>query len=418
MSDKQPINNPAGEEDPAARGATADATPQQIEAGTGPANPSPVPGVQPVSPAAKPTAAVVDAPAGAPSATPSAPARPARTPAAPKLNIIGLEKTEYKGSNSTLCNGCGHDSISARIMNVAWEMGLDQSQVVKFSGIGCSSKTPAYFLGQSHAFNGVHGRMPSVATGALVSNHTLSALAVSGDGDTASIGIGQFKHLVRRNLDMVYIVENNGVYGLTKGQFSATADKGQKLKYAGVNNFMPLDVCLEALAANATFVARSFAGDAKQLEALLKAAIAHRGLAVLDVISPCVTFNNHDESTKSYAYGKEHEMPLHELNFVPSYDEIQIDEYDDEREVQLHDGSWLVLKKLGEEYDPTDKMLAYRTLEEGRRDQKLLTGIFYIEPETPSFIETLNLLDTPLVALPEEKTRPSRESLKKVLAAL
>lgn len=345
-------------------------------------------------------------------------ATPTRTPRAPKVNLIGLEKNAYKGSESTLCNGCGHDSISSRIINAAWEMGLNQTQVVKFSGIGCSSKTPAYFLGMSHGFNAVHGRMPSVATGALVANRSLVGIGVSGDGDTASIGIGQFKHLVRRNLPMVYVVENNGVYGLTKGQFSATADKGQTLKYAGTNPFMPLDVCLEALVANATFVARSFAGDAKQLEALLKAAMAHKGLAVLDVISPCVTFNNHESSTKSYAWGKEHEIQLHELNFIPSFEEITIDEYDDESEVQLHDGSWLVLKKLSADYDPTDKQLAYQTLEEARREQKLLTGIFYIEPETLDFIDTLNLTDTPLAALKPQQLRPSREALRAELAAL
>ncbi len=352
-----------------------------------------------------------------PTPNPAARARSA-APAGPKLNIIGLEKTEYKGGNSTLCNGCGHDSISARIVNAAWDLGLDQTQVVKFSGIGCSSKTPAYFLGHSHGFNGVHGRMPSVATGALVANQSLTAIGVSGDGDTASIGIGQFKHMVRRNVNMVYIVENNGVYGLTKGQFSATADKGQTLKYAGVNNLMPLDVCLEALAANATFVARSFAGDAKQLEALLKAAIAHKGLAVLDVISPCVTFNNHDTSTKSYAYGKEHQESLHELSFIPSFEQIEIEDYEDETEVQLHDGSWLLLKKLDPNYDPTDKLLAYRTLEEARAQQKLLTGIFYIEPETPSLIELMGITDTPLTALPAEQLRPTRESLQKIMASL
>jgi 2-oxoglutarate ferredoxin oxidoreductase subunit beta len=347
-------------------------------------------------------------------------ATPVRTPApkAPKLNVIGLEKTAYKGSDSTLCNGCGHDSISARIINAAWDIGLEQTQVVKFSGIGCSSKTPAYFLGMSHGFNSLHGRMPTVATGALVSNKTLTGIGVSGDGDTASIGIGAFKHLVRRNVPMVYIVENNGVYGLTKGQFSATADKGQVLKYAGTNPYMPLDVCLEALAANATFVARSFAGDAKQLEALLKAAFSHKGLAVLDVISPCVTFNNHDDSTKSYTWGKENEIQLHELNYISHFEEITVDEYDDETEVQLHDGSWLVIKKLGEEYDPTDKQLAYRTLETARRDQKLLTGIFYIEPETPSFNDLMNTVDTPLAWLPEAQLRPSRESLQKVIASL
>jgi 2-oxoglutarate/2-oxoacid ferredoxin oxidoreductase subunit beta len=345
---------------------------------------------------------------------------PARTPApkAPKLNVIGLEKTAYKGSDSTLCNGCGHDSISARIINAAWDVGLDQTKVVKFSGIGCSSKTPAYFLGMSHGFNSLHGRMPTIATGALVTNKHLTGIGVSGDGDTASIGIGAFKHLVRRNVPMVYIVENNGVYGLTKGQFSATADKGQVLKYAGTNPYMPLDVCLEALAANATFVARSFAGDAKQLEALLKAAFSHKGLAILDVISPCVTFNNHDESTKSYTWGKENEVQLHELNFVANFEEITVDEYDDETEVQLHDGSWLVLKKLGEDYDPTDKNLAYRTLEAARRDQKLLTGIFYIEPETPSFIDLLNTVDAPLSSLTGAQLRPSREALNKVMASL
>jgi 2-oxoglutarate ferredoxin oxidoreductase subunit beta len=347
-------------------------------------------------------------------------ATPTRTPApkAAKVNTIGLEKTAYKGGDSTLCNGCGHDSISARIVNAAWEMGLEQTQVVKFSGIGCSSKTPAYFLGMSHGFNSVHGRMPSVATGALVSNHNLTGIGVSGDGDSASIGIGQFKHLVRRNVPMVYIVENNGVYGLTKGQFSATADKGQVLKYAGTNPYMPLDVCIEALAANATFVARSFAGDAKQLEALLKAAFSHKGLAILDVISPCVTFNNHDESTKSYTWGKENEVQLHELNFIANFEEITVDEYDDETEVQLHDGSWLVLKKLGEDYDPTDKNVAYRTLEAARRDQKLLTGIFYIEPETPSFTDLLNMVDAPLSALTDAQLRPSREALSKVMASL
>lgn len=345
---------------------------------------------------------------------------PTRTPApkAPKLNPIGLEKTAYKGADSTLCNGCGHDSISSRIINAAWELGLEQTQVVKFSGIGCSSKTPAYFLGMSHGFNSLHGRMTSVATGALVTNKHLTGIGVSGDGDTASIGIGGFKHLVRRNVPMVYIVENNGVYGLTKGQFSATADKGQTLKYAGTNPYMPLDVCLEALAANATFVARSFAGDAKQLEALLKAAMSHQGLAVLDVISPCVTFNNHDESTKSYNWGKEHEIQLHELNYIAHFDEITVEDYPDETEVQLHDGSWLVLKKLGEDYDPTDKMLAYRTLEEARRDQKLLTGIFYIEPEAPNFNDLLNTVDTPLSFLPESQLRPSRDALQKVIASL
>jgi 2-oxoglutarate/2-oxoacid ferredoxin oxidoreductase subunit beta len=346
------------------------------------------------------------------------PARAAAAARAPKTNAIGLEKTEYRGRDSTLCKGCGHDSISQRIINSVWELGLDQAQVIKLSGIGCSSKTPAYFLGHSHGFNSLHGRMPSVATGALTANRKLTAIGVSGDGDTASIGIGQFKHAVRRNLPLVYIVENNGVYGLTKGQFSATSDKGQTLKYAGVNNLPSLDICIEALVANATFVARSFAGDAKQVETLLKAAISHRGIAVLDIISPCVTFNNHDSSNKSYGWGKANESPIHELNFIPFHEEITIDEYDDEREVQLHDGSWIVLKKLENDYDPTNKMLAYQTLETGRREGKFLTGLFYINDGEPNMLELLNMVDEPLSHLTEIQTRPTRESLQQIMAEL
>jgi 2-oxoglutarate ferredoxin oxidoreductase subunit beta len=345
-------------------------------------------------------------------------ARAAAAARAPKVNALGLDKNEYKGRDSTLCKGCGHDSISARIINAAWELGLDQTQVIKLSGIGCSSKTPAYFLGYSHGFNAVHGRMPSVATGALIANHKLVAVGVSGDGDTASIGIGQFKHAVRRNVPMVYIIEDNGVYGLTKGQFSATSDKGQVLKYAGTNQLPSLDICMEALAANATFVARSFAGDAKQVETLLKAALSHRGIAVLDIISPCVTFNNQDSSNKSYAWGKEHETPMHELNFIPKLEPIEIDEYDDEQEVQLHDGSWIKLKKLDSGHDPTNKLAAYRILEEAHREQKLLTGLFYIDTQQPDLLDLLNLVDTPLAYLTEADTRPSRAALKQLMAEL
>jgi 2-oxoglutarate ferredoxin oxidoreductase subunit beta len=337
-----------------------------------------------------------------------------------KINALGLEKKAYQAAPSTLCKGCGHDSISQRIMNVAWELSLDQTQVVKMSGIGCSSKSPAYFMGWSHAFNGVHGRMPATATGAVVANRNLTVIGVSGDGDTASIGTGQFKHAVRRNVPMVYIVENNGVYGLTKGQFSATADLGQKLKYAGVNNLPPLDICMEALAANATFVARSFAGDPKQVESLLKAAFSHRGIAVLDIISPCVTFNNHDESTKSYSWGKAQETPLNELNFVPDYAEITIDsQYEGELQVAMHDGSRIVLKKLDPDYDPTDKLNAFRTLEEARQKQEFITGLIYVnEQERPDLHELLHYTGTPLVYLPDEKLRPDRATLNKVLATL
>lgn len=345
-------------------------------------------------------------------------AKKTAAPRMPKVNRLGYAKNDYKGRPSTLCKGCGHDSISQRIINAVWESGLDQTQVIKMSGIGCSSKTPAYFLGQSHGFNSVHGRMPSVTTGALVANSSVKAVGVSGDGDTASIGIGQFKHAVRRNLPMVYIVENNGVYGLTKGQFSATSDEGQFLKYAGLNEFPSLDICMEALAANATFVARSFAGDAKQVETLLRAALSHRGMAVLDIISPCVTFNNHDTSNKSYGWGKEHQEPLHDLSYIPEYEEIEIDEYDDELEVQLHDGSWIVLKKLDETYDPSNKELAYKTLEAAHREQKLMTGIFYIDGNHPNLIEVLNLVETPLAYLSERQSRPSREALAEVMAAM
>ncbi len=337
----------------------------------------------------------------------------------PRLNSLGLDKNAYKGKPSTLCKGCGHDSIAQRIMNVAWELGLDQTRIVKISGIGCSSKSPAYFLGWSHGFNGLHGRMPAVATGVAAANNELIIFGISGDGDTASIGTGQFKHAVRRNVPMVYIVENNGVYGLTKGQFSATADLGQRLKYAGINNLPPLDICLEALAANATFVARSFAGDPRQVESLLKAALSHRGIAVLDIISPCVTFNNHDDSTKSYGWGKSQEAPLNELNFIPPYEEITIGKYEGELEVAMHDGSKVVLKKLSPDYDPTDKQLALKTLEEARAQQKFITGLIYVnEQERPDFHELLHLCSTPLVHLPEEKLRPSREALAEVLASL
>ena len=343
-----------------------------------------------------------------------------RATAAPqRVNALGLEKNDYKGRPSTLCKGCGHDSISQRITNVAYDLSLDQTQVIKMSGIGCSSKTPAYWLGWSHGFNSIHGRMPSVATGAVIANSNLTTIAVSGDGDTASIGIGQFKHAMRRNVPMIYIVENNGVYGLTKGQFSATADEGQELKYQGVNDLPPLDICMEALAANATFVARSFAGDPKQVEELLKAALSHRGIAMLDIISPCVTFNNHDTSTKSYGFGKENEIPLHELNFVPSnYEEIEIEEYEDEAEVVLHDGSRIFLKKIDENHDPTDKNAAYRAIDRAHREGKLITGLLYINETEPDTIELLNLTPTPLAQLPIEKLRPSRQALAEVIASL
>lgn len=332
----------------------------------------------------------------------------------PALNQLGLPKTEYRGRPSTLCKGCGHDSISQRIINVAWEQNLQQYNVVKLSGIGCSSKTPAYFLRGSHGFNSVHGRMPSISTGVVVANRELEVIGISGDGDTASIGIGQFKHAARRNVPMIYIVENNGVYGLTKGQFSATADSDQQMKYHGVNRLPPLDICLEALVANATLVARSFAGDPKQVERLLTIAFRHRGIAILDIISPCVTFNNHAESTKSYAWGRANEFVLHSIDLVPVQDEIEVPDYDDEIEVQMHDGSWIVLKKISAEHDPTDRKAALDLLETAQAEQKFITGLIYVNESQEDLVEMLDLTDTPLAQLEEHRLRPGPEVLQEI----
>ncbi len=336
-------------------------------------------------------------------------------------NALGLERADYKGSPSTLCPGCGHDSISNQITSMAFDMNLPMHRVIKMSGIGCSSKTPAYFLGRSHAFNAVHGRMPSVVTGATTVNNDLIALAVSGDGDTGSIGLGQYKHVIRRNVPMVYIIENNGVYGLTKGQFSATSDEGQKLKYYGLNELPSLDLCLEAIISGATFVARSFSGDAKQVQTLLKAAASHRGTAVIDIISPCVSFNNEPAANKSYPYGKEHEQPLHEYNFIPvgyvqEREEITADYAEgDTISVEMHDGSIIQLKKLDGGHDPRNRSEAINVLEKAQRDQLFLTGLIYYEEPRPILGETLKLVDTPLVHLPDEKLRPSEMALEDLM---
>src|ERR1700716_2358118 len=281
----------------------------------------------------------------------------------PKTNRIGLTVMEYKGGKTTLCAGCGHNAISERIIEAMYEMGVPPELLIKPSGIGCSSKTPAYFMSRSHSFNAVHGRMPSVATGAMLANRKLICIGVSGDGDTASIGVGQFVHLMRRNLPIIYIIEDNGVYGLTKGQFSATADLGSKLKTGVINDLPPIDTCILAIQLGATFVGRSFSGDKRQLLAMLKAAIAHNGTVVLDVISPCVTFNDHEGSTKSYKYVQEHEEPLHEVSFVPSFEEIKV-EYDPGTtiNVEMHDGSHLRLRKLHEDFDPTNRIAAISAL--------------------------------------------------------
>ena len=340
--------------------------------------------------------------------------RPAR------VNAIGLAQVDYKGLPSTLCQGCGHNSIANQIVQIAYEMNVRPHEMLKFSGIGCSSKSPAYFLGQSFGFNGLHGRMPSLATGALTANHHLRAVGVSGDGDTASIGLGQFKHMLRRNLRMVYIVENNGVYGLTKGQFSATADEGQELKYAGTNPFPPIDICMEAILAGCGFVARSFSGDAAQVRELLKAALAHRGTAVLDIISPCVAFNNEDTSTKSYGYGKEHEFPLHEIGFVPKEAEITIEPYEpgDVRLVEMHDGSHIRLRKLETDYDPTDRLGAMHRLMWAEEQREFITGLIYYSAERPNLAEASGLTDMPLALLTEEQLRPPVGALDELMSAL
>jgi 2-oxoglutarate ferredoxin oxidoreductase subunit beta len=334
----------------------------------------------------------------------------------PKTNHIGLTVLDYRGGKTTLCAGCGHNAISERILDAMYEMGVEPEGVIKMSGIGCSSKTPAYFMSRSFSFNSVHGRMPSVTTGAVLANQKMMAIGVSGDGDTASIGMGQFVHLMRRNIPMIYIIEDNGVYGLTKGQFSATADLGSKLKTGVINDLPPVDTCALAIMMGATFVGRSFSGDKRQLHTMLKAAISHKGTAMLDVISPCVTFNDHEGSTKSYKFMKDHEEPLHDLNFVPHFEEIDVD-YDEgtTTAVTMHDGSRLLLRKLEQDYDATDKANAVKRIMESHKTGEILTGVFYVNPEAPTFLDLLNMTDTPLASLPESVLRPPKSVLDAVM---
>jgi 2-oxoglutarate ferredoxin oxidoreductase subunit beta len=349
---------------------------------------------------------------------PDAPATPAASPA-PKTNRIGLPVAEYRGLRTTLCAGCGHNAISERIVDAMFEMGVPPERVAKFSGIGCSSKSPAYFLSRAHSFNALHGRMPSVATGALLANRGLLGVGVSGDGDTASIGIGQFVHLMRRNVPMIYVLEDNGVYGLTKGQFSATADVGSRSKGGSVNDLTPVDACALAIQLGATLVGRSFSGDKRQLSAMLKAAIAHRGTVLLDVISPCVTFNDHEGSTKSFAYVKDHVEALDEISFVPAYEDITVDYAPGTAiDVTMHDGSHLRLSKLEEGYDPRDRATAVRRLMEARARDEVLTGLLYVETGKPTLDETLGLVDEPLATLPQAAVRPPRAVLEEVMESL
>jgi 2-oxoglutarate ferredoxin oxidoreductase subunit beta len=341
-----------------------------------------------------------------------------QTPGAER-NRVGLTRADYDGAKTTLCPGCGHNAITAAIIQAAFESNVEPHRLAKLSGIGCSSKTPAYFVSSSHGFNAVHGRMPSIATGVHVANRDLLLIGVSGDGDTASIGLGQFCHLVRRNVPVVYIIENNGVYGLTKGQFSATADVGSTMKGGKANDLMPIDCCAVALELGCGFVARSFSGDVKQLRALLKAAFAHRGTAVLDVISPCVTFADHEGSTKSYAYVKEHDAPLHGIDFVPYYEDITVDYAPGTtREVTMPDGSRIFLKKLGDDYDPTDRDRATAAIHDAQKEGKLATGLLYVNPKAPPYEDELKLADPPLATLPLEQVRPPRQVLTQIMEQL
>jgi 2-oxoglutarate ferredoxin oxidoreductase subunit beta len=334
-------------------------------------------------------------------------------------NALGYTRRDYEGSVSTLCAGCGHDSISASIIQACYEIDLPPHRLAKLSGIGCSSKTPDYFLGNSHGFNTVHGRMPSVLTGANLANRELIYLGVSGDGDSASIGFGQFAHAIRRGVNMTYIVENNGVYGLTKGQFSATSDKGSKSKRGVVNHDSAIDLVSVALQLGATFVARSFSGDKAQLVPLIKAALAHQGAAFIDCISPCVQFNNHAGSTKSYDYVREHNEAVNRMDVVPPRAPIHADYAPGTTtQVTQHDGSVLSLHKLAAHYDPTDRISAMAYLAERQALGEIVTGLLYVDPEAQDLHASLETVDTPLNALPDADLVPGAAALAKINAGL
>ena len=335
------------------------------------------------------------------------------------LNKVGYTRRDYEGRVSTLCAGCGHDSISAAIIQACWELDIEPHRVAKLSGIGCSSKTPDYFLGASHGFNTVHGRMPSVLTGANLANRDLLYLGVSGDGDSASIGLGQFANAMRRGVRMAYIVENNGVYGLTKGQFSATADKGSKSKKGAVNNDSPIDLVGMALQLGATYVARGFSGDKEQLVPLIKGAIGHGGAAFIDVISPCVAFNNHSGSTKSYDYVREHNESVSRIDFIPRRSEITADYAEgDTIEVEQHDGTILKLRKLDSDYDPCNRYAALSYMNEHQERGEVVTGLLYLDPLALDLHASLNTIHKPLNALRERDLCPGNASLEKINASL
>jgi 2-oxoglutarate ferredoxin oxidoreductase subunit beta len=341
-----------------------------------------------------------------------------RHPALPK-NELGFTVDYYEGALSTLCAGCGHDSINAAIVQACWEMNIEPHKLAKLSGIGCSSKSPAYFLSNSHGFNSVHGRMPSVATGANLANRDLIYLGVSGDGDSASIGMGQFVHVVRRNLNMVYVVMNNGCYGLTKGQDSATADIGSKNKSGSVNPFESIDLSSLAIELGATFVAQSFSGDKDQLVPLLKAAMNHIGFAFINVISPCVTFNNNVGSTKSYDYVREHIESTATMDFVPMMREITANyEAGDVKDIAMHDGSEIRLRKLQKNWDPLDRTSAIMALENARKKGEVLTGLLYVQPEASDLHNIINTTERPLNNLRQSELCPGSSALDKVNRSL
>jgi 2-oxoglutarate ferredoxin oxidoreductase subunit beta len=338
-----------------------------------------------------------------------------------ETNHIGLTKADYAGQKTTLCLGCGHDQITRAIIQAVFQSGVDPFNVVKTSGIGCSSKTPAYFVGNGYGINSVHGRMPSVATGANAANRNLITIGVSGDGDTASIGIGQFMHAVRRNTNMVYIVENNGVYGLTKGQFSATSEKGSRKKGGDSNDFADIDLCKMAVELGCGFVARSFSGDQKQMTALIRAAINHRGLALIDCISPCVTFNNLPDSTKGFEWLRENNIKLHEVGFVADYEAREIEQTPGKSmSVDMPDGGVIQLTALSSDpdlYDPTDIHAARQQLERDRVDEShVYTGLIYVDSSSRALDEILCLPDKPLCQMGEAELRPSRERFEELLA--
>ncbi len=351
------------------------------------------------------------------SAPPLSPKLPGGTPKGPALNHLKLAQSEYHGGKSTLCSGCGHDAITSAITRAMWENAENPYKVAKMSGIGCSSKTTAYFMSKSWGFNSVHGRMPSVTTGANAANRNLMYIGVSGDGDSLSIGAGQFVHAIRRNLNMCYIIENNGVYGLTKGQFSASADIGSKPKKGLPNQQEPIDPVSTALSLGATYIARSFSGDKEQLVPLIKGAFMHDGFALVDVISPCVTFNDHEGSTKSYAHTRKFFNHVTEMDYIPPAQEIKAAyEEGEAMPVELHDGSKIILRKVDERYDPTSRASAFKYLRDHFNAGEITTGLLYVDKSRKEMHDLMGNVDTPLAELPLDSLQPGAAELKKILS--